>query len=110
MRQRLIRSKVGAGVFALAGAVVPAGAQGAPPVNVPLVRATRPIISRRCCMAAEAPSKRGPNTLVSPSLVPDSLMAATTSLRRPARSKGFGETEHVSLAQSAAALQLRPVQ
>ena len=32
------------------------------------LRATRAIISRRCCMAAELPSRRGPNTLVSPSL------------------------------------------
>lgn len=44
MRQRLIWSKVGAAVFALAGAVTPASAQHTPPVGVPIMRAARPII------------------------------------------------------------------
>lgn len=44
MRQRFIRSKVGAGVFALAGVVTLASAQSAPPVGVPIMRATRPTI------------------------------------------------------------------
>ena len=64
------------------------------------LRATRAIISRRCCMAADVPSKRGPKTLVSPSLVSDSLMAVATSLRRPARSKGL-ETKSKAPALSA---------
>ena len=54
------------------------------------LRATRAIISRRCCMAADVPSKRGPKTLVSPSWVPDSLMALATNLRSPARSERLG--------------------
>jgi hypothetical protein len=53
------------------------------------LRATRAIISRMCCMAAEVPSRRGPNTLVSLSLGSDSLMAVATNLRNPARSKGL---------------------
>ena len=44
MRSRFLRCKVGAGLVALAGAVAPVRAAGAPPAGAAIVRAARPII------------------------------------------------------------------
>ena len=55
------------------------------------LRATRAIISRMWCMAADVPSKRGPNTLVSPSFGSGQLDGGRDQFAQTREIQGLGD-------------------